>query len=84
VNPSSTPSNSNSPSLESQLTNYGLIVFIAILVVVCVVRFIQLTTDFGRKKSSEPLISVNCSHATIQHNSFLCFLAFAHLEHSLG
>jgi hypothetical protein len=83
LSPTSSSSNSNAPSLESQLTNWGVLVFIAVLIVVCCVRFVQLTTSFGRKKSSEPLISVNCSHATKQHNSFLCFLAFGHLEHRL-
>jgi len=77
ASPTSSPNSSTPPSLKEQLTNYGVIVFIALLLVVCVVRFAQLTTGYRKKKSSDPLFPVNCSYAPIKHRYFPYFLGIA-------
>jgi hypothetical protein len=47
MHPSSTPSSSIAPTLKAELTNWGLIVFIAVLIAVCCIRFVQIVT--GRR-----------------------------------
>jgi hypothetical protein len=52
VNPSASPISSPStvaPSIEEQYTNWGVLAFIAVLIVVCCVRFVQITTGSRRK-----------------------------------
>jgi hypothetical protein len=47
--PSSSPNTSIAPTLKDQLTNWGLIIFIAVLIAVSCIRFVQIVT--GRKNN---------------------------------